>query len=260
MSSTSLSPDLIKYLNISDYRFIRRGGQKTVYAVKIGTIEYALKLIHVVDERFKREVEIVQKFKDNNGIPTIIEIDRFNNETLILEEYIPGNDLSDSIENFKGDEKKVKSLIFKIGEILQPIWEANYVHRDLKPHNIRLMPNGNVIVLDFGIARALDENSITTAGQPLSFLFASPEQYAGKKSLISYKTDFFCLGIIAYYLFKQEFPFGRNSQEIEKTFTKPITNISTGSDVIDNFCCAVLKSNPSERPRKISTFFNLLKQ
>ena len=78
--------------------------------------------------------------------------------------------------------------------------------------------NGNPVVLDFGIARALDEKSITVSGQPLSWRFASPEQFFGQKKYISYRTDFFCLGIMAFYIFTNRLPFGNTQSQIEKVF------------------------------------------
>jgi serine/threonine-protein kinase len=150
-------------------------------------------------------------------------------------------------------------LVFKVGNILKPVWEANYVHRDIKPQNIRIKTNGEPIVLDFGIARALDEKSITaTGGQPLSWLFASPEQYEGNKALISYRTDFFCLGIIAYYLYTNELPYGKDRYEIQTAFQNANHKIVTNNEILNVFCKAVLRINPSERPRKIETFLKLL--
>ena len=149
-------------------------------------------------------------------------------------------------------QKKVLKLIYEIALILTPIWENRYVHRDLKPQNIRIKPDGSPVVLDFGIARALDEESLTvTGGQPLSWLFASPEQYNGQKNFISYRTDFFCLGIIAFYLFTNSLPFGKDRYEIAEAYRDGAVKVNTENKSIDNFCNSVFKISPAERPRKI---------
>ena len=261
MSSLQLSKELIDYFKISEYKqATTNGGQKTVFMVVIAGIKYALKIIHIADDRFEREVKICEQFIHSTGIPSIIRIEKYLNDTIILEEYIEGKDLSELYTAYKGNDIKVRELIFEIGNILRPVWNASYVHRDLKPQNIRIQNSGKPVVLDFGIARALNEDSLTaTGGQPLSWLFASPEQYLGAKKLISYRTDFFCLGIVAYYLFTNELPFGNNKDLISKTFSTTLAKVNSGNQSIDNFCNAVFHLNPSDRPRKIETFLNLVK-
>jgi serine/threonine-protein kinase len=259
MSSLSLSQDFLSHFRISSYKLVNKGGQKTVFFVIIDDVPYALKIMNFVDERFDREVRICSKYSGNDGIPKIIRVDSYHKETIILEEYINGNDLSDIYHLFKGDERKICELLQKIGLIMIPIWEDNYVHRDLKPQNIRIRTDGNPVILDFGIARALNEDSITATGvQPLSYLFASPEQYAGDKKLISYRTDFFCIGIIAFYLYNNYLPFGKNSAEIDASFQSDKLHVSFGSPLLENFCNTVFKLNPSERPRFPETLFKLL--
>ncbi|PWK72522.1 serine/threonine-protein kinase [Mucilaginibacter oryzae] len=259
MTSIALSQGLIDHFKISEYeQATTPSGQKTVFIVKIEGVKYALKIIHIADERFEREVKICQQYNHITGIPSILKVEKYLNDTIILEEYIEGNDLSDILDQYKGDHKKVIDLIFKIGTILKPVWYDKYVHRDLKPQNIRIRANGDPVVLDFGIARALDEESITaTGGQPLSWYYASPEQYAGQKNLISYKTDFFCLGIVAYFLYTNRLPFGNTKDLIAQTFTKTIIHIDSGNKYINEFCNGVFYTSPSDRPRKIETFLKL---
>ncbi len=259
MASIVLSPEFLDHFNITSYSVAKQGGQKTVFIVVIEGITYALKIINNVDARFEREVSIYNKYADTDGIPKIVNIVNYDKETIILEEYIDGDDLSDIYSTYFGNEKKICDLLKKIGIIMIPVWNDNYVHRDLKPHNIRIRKNGNPVILDFGIARALNEDSLTATGmQPLSYLFASPEQYAGEKKLISYRTDFFCLGIIAFYLYNNFLPFGNTSAKIDDTFQNDRLQVSLGSPILEEFCNAVFKLNPSERPRLPETLFKLL--
>lgn len=260
MASINLSNELIKHLNISTYYKANPGGQKTVFIATIEGKKYALKIINVADERFKREVNICSRFDKLEGIPSIKRIELFENDTIILEEYIEGYDLSEVADKYIGDADKVLKLIQSVIVILKPIWKAKYVHRDLKPQNIRIRPNGSPVVLDFGIARTLDEDSITaTGGQPLSWFYASPEQYAGQKKLISYRTDFFCLGIVAYKLFSNSLPFGQDRNVITDNFQKGSLLVNSGNKLIDDFCNSVFKVRPAERPRTIEILLKNIK-
>ena len=261
MGATQLKQEFLDYFKISEYEQASNpGGQKSVYIVTINKVKYALKIINFAGKRFEREVKICNKYSKNIGIPNIINIEEYENDTIILEEYIEGNDLSNVKERYKGNDEKILNLIFSIGTILKPVWEGKYVHRDLKPQNIRIKENGEPVVLDFGIARAIDEESYTATGamQPKSWLFASPEQYNNDKELISYRTDFFCLGILSYYLYTNELPFGNNKDEISISFEVNNLKVKTGNVRIDQFCNLVLKKNPSERPRKIEKFLENL--
>lgn len=258
MGSIALKDNFIQHFKIDDYVQAAPGGQKTVFIVEIAGKKFALKIIKFVDERLAREIKICERYASNTGIPSLVHIEEFNGDTIILEEYIYGNDLSEIIDDFIGDEKRVLAIMHRIGVILEPVWIDRFVHRDLKPHNIRICESGLPVVLDFGIARALDDETITAAGtQPLSWLYASPEQYFGKKDLISYKTDFFCLAIIAYRLFVGKLPFGDSKDKIAGTFSKPLLPVNTGSKGIDNFCNAMFHINPSVRPRKIEAYLKL---
>ncbi|HEA23639.1 MAG TPA: hypothetical protein ENH87_22375 [Pricia antarctica] len=260
MTSIEPSKALLKHFNIIDYERASPGGQKTVFIVTIASQKYALKIIKVADERFEREVKICKQFDGNKGIPVIERIEKFGKDTIILEEYIEGNDLSELVSEYVGNAPKVCKLIHTASNILKPVWDANYVHRDLKPPNIRIRVNGEPVILDFGIARALDDESITGTGiQPYTWPFASPEQFDGHKKLISYRTDFFCLGIIAYHLYTNSLPFGKTRDEIDRSFQDNRLIVDSGNESINMFCNGVFKHNPSERPRKIESFLNLIK-
>jgi eukaryotic-like serine/threonine-protein kinase len=258
-SSITLTEDFRTHFKISDYSTPKKGGQKTVFYVKIEGTEYALKLISFIDPRIQRELRICSEYQNNEGIPKILQVETYGKETVIIEEYIDGDDLSDIYTSYTNQEEKIRELMLNICNILIPVWENKYVHRDLKPQNIRIRKNGKPVILDFGIARALDESTLTLTGsQPFSYPFASPEQYAGNRKLVSYRTDFFCLGIIAYYLFTNKLPFGNSQNEINNSFINNKTTVLMNSKVLENFCNAVFKVNPSERPRKPETLLKLL--
>ncbi|WP_353723260.1 protein kinase [Dyadobacter sp. 676] len=142
-------------------------------------------------------------------------------------------------------------------DALTPIWEEKFVHRDIKPENIIIRPDGRPAVIDFGIAREIGGTTLTSTGlQPMSWRFASPEQFRAERDLISYKTDFFSIGILAYYLFHGAHPFGGTRSEIERRFKSGNDKLSCDPKfTLSNFCGDALRFNVSDRPRFIQDLY-----
>ena len=108
MASIELSKRLLEHFKISKYVQANPGGQKTVFIVTIENEKYALKIINIADDRFEREVRICEQFNENSGIPTIKRIEKFEKDTIILEEYIEGKDLSELVGDYKGNDLKLR--------------------------------------------------------------------------------------------------------------------------------------------------------
>jgi serine/threonine-protein kinase len=262
MAIQTFTADFLKQYEITEFfQNEKKGGQKTVHFPIVNGNKQVLKLFPGgKDERFDREMEIYEKFKHLNGLPRIITVSEYNGEVVLFEEFIEGHTLVDIIPAYAGNEEMVHALILKICTIMQPIWEDRYVHRDFKPHNIIIKENGDPVIIDFGIARNLGAASITATGwQPKSWMFASPEQYAGDKDKISYRTDFFSLGALAYYLYYQKLPFGNTEAEITQKFQSKKESFDVhDSFKLKNFCIETMKFSPAERPRLITDLLNLL--
>ncbi len=241
----------------------KRGGQKAVHFVEIKGKRYAMKLLLAtsgIDERTKRELNIYEKFKGLEGIPTIFNIEMYEGELVVFEEYIEGDTLSDIVTSYANDHTKVTSLIKSVCDIMQPVWDARLIHRDIKPANIIIKKDGKPVILDFGIARDLLDVSLTATGmQPLSWQFGSPEQYAGRKAHISYRTDYFSLGVLAYFLFHQKLPFGNSKDEVDAKFSSGDESFAVAdSNPLRPFLVETMRFSPAERPRRLETVLNLL--
>jgi len=259
MGATKLTDNFLKTYEISDIIEEKpKSGQKQVYIVKIDNINYALKVISTVDKRIIRELEIYDKYKHLSGIPNIIRIDSYESDLIVIEEYIDGQDLNNICNSYLSDSLKIRKLIYDIATILTPIWKDKYVHRDLKPRNIIIRPDGTPVVLDFGIARDLDNNITPTGRQPYSWPFACPEQLFDKKEQILYRSDFFCLGIIAFFLYTGKYPFGNSENDVAECFMKPQKTFDLNDKEINTFLNSVLKYNVAERPRTIEQFIKSL--
>jgi len=202
-----------------DHVLIHQGGQRVVFKIlhpKYGNV--ALKIGYYTTptnqegwefERIQREVDILRQI-DSSYYPKNFEFQKIPNDRyLILEEYIPSPPLSECLEKFQKPVDAL-NLIKDLVIGLKIIWDKKIVHRDLKPDNILITQNGRAKIIDLGIARMLDRDSITQTiyGGPLSRLYAAPEQHRYNKKLIDWRTDQFALGIVlVQLLLKGKHPF-----------------------------------------------------
>lgn len=191
------------------------GGQKIVHladhpkvgkvVIKRGPIKSFTSL-----ERIKREVELLSEL-DSEFYPRQhhFNIDVKTKEFEIVEEYIEGKVLRETMSKFR-TPAEIFTLFNLLVEGLSIIWDKNIVHRDLKPENIIIRPNGKPCIIDLGIARFLDLESLTKTISPMGPCtpsYAAPEQLTNNKNLIDPRTDFFALGIIALELYLGVHPY-----------------------------------------------------
>ncbi len=203
---------------IQDCKVIKelaQGGQKTVHlaehptlgivVIKKGAIKSFTSL-----ERIKREVELLSELQSEYYPQQYhFNIDVKTKEFEIVEDYIEGKVLREVMPDIKTPEE-IFTLFNSLVKGLSVIWNKNIVHRDLKPENIIIRPNGMPCIIDLGIARFLDLESLTRTISPMgpcTPIYAAPEQLANNKNLIDPRTDFFALGIIALELYLGIHPF-----------------------------------------------------
>lgn len=194
---------------------LKPGGQKSVYLVEHnGKI-----MIHKKGKcktvnglkRIIREVNILKTI-ESEFFPKnyFFSYDEANGEFDILEEYIDGNTLSNCMNDYES-EKDISQLILDIINGMQILWKKEIVHRDLKPDNIIISKlTRKPVIIDLGIARNLLDESLTKTIMPIgpcTIPYASPEQLLNQKNLISPRSDFFSLGIIAMELYYKHNPF-----------------------------------------------------
>jgi serine/threonine-protein kinase len=260
----TLAPEFKEAFEIEEVLSAFKGGQKTVFIcrAKDGNA-YAYKIFHEFSERERREVDLYQKYKDHPGIPVVIKLEDFKGSTVLIEEYIEGNSLSSLIPEgmYLGNAELVADLVNELIGILKTPWEEGLIHRDLKPDNIIIKPDGSPVIVDFGIARDSSSETITETGfQPNSWRFAAPEQHFAKKDQISYRTDFFSIGSMAYFLYYGTLPFGDTPEDVRLSMSKQdYVPGFTDDSKIKNFCSQACKINPSERPRNVELLMLNLK-
>jgi eukaryotic-like serine/threonine-protein kinase len=160
-----------------------------------------------IKSRFFREAELAGNLHHRN-ITTIYDFGVENDTPYIVQEFLTGEDLDRVIK--RGEpiplQRKVEILI-AITEGLHFAHEAHVIHRDIKPANIRILENGSVKIMDFGIAKSLQsESSLTQTGITLgTSAYLAPEQIRGET--LDRRTDVFAIGVLAYELLAYQKPF-----------------------------------------------------
>ena len=198
------------------------GGMGVVYRATQETPrrEVALKVLHPGRHgargrrRFEREVELLGRL-EHRGIARLYEADEDlvggARTPFIAMELVDG----DPIHRFARDRSLELSdrlrLLVAVCDAVEYAHERGVVHRDLKPGNILVTPDGEPKVLDFGIARALESDETdsppTETGQILGTVaYMSPEQLDGDPRLIDAQSDVYALGVIAYELVTGRLP------------------------------------------------------
>ncbi|MET0752069.1 MAG: serine/threonine-protein kinase, partial [Pyrinomonadaceae bacterium] len=224
-----------------NYKIIReigRGGMGAVFLAERCDGEFsqkvALKIVRqtIVDaeteRRFRREREILASLNHPN-------IARLHDggvsdagEAFLAMEYVEGETLLEFAEaqNLPVEEKL--RLFLKICAAVSYAHRNLTVHRDLKPSNILVTETGEPKLLDFGLAKILDENSFdqnqtATMFRAFTPAYASPEQILGKN--VSTVSDVYSLGVVFYELLTGDKPFhfeGKSLEEIIQTITNAV--------------------------------------
>ena len=194
---------------------IGKGGMGRVYKVHDTKIKekIALKLIKPeiakdkkTIERFSNELRLARKVRHKN-VCQMFDLGEERGTQFITMEYVSGEDLRSSIRRF-GQLPIGKSIAIasQICEGLSEAHRLDVVHRDLKSNNIMIDNEGNVRIMDFGIARSLEAKGITGAGVMIGTPeYMSPEQVEGKET--DQRSDIYSLGVVLYEMVTGRVPF-----------------------------------------------------
>jgi serine/threonine protein kinase/tetratricopeptide (TPR) repeat protein len=228
---------------LSHYRILKpigRGGMGVVYKaedLRLGRY-VALKLLpHFLasdpeaSRRFEREARAASALNHPN-ICTVYEIDNADGLHFIAIELIEGETLKDRIGRGPLEIHELLSIAIEISCALEVAHSVGIVHRDIKPSNILLTAQGHAKLLDFGVAKRVDQGSerqadslmtvratafelrLTSPGSALGTVaYMSPEQASGQE--VDARSDLFSLGVVLYEMATGKHPFpGADTGEV----------------------------------------------
>ena len=150
-------------------------------------------------ERFKNELLFARKITHKN-VCRMYEFNRVGGVAYTSMEFVEGESLRSVLKRFGGlPQRKAVNLALQICSGLKEAHAQGIVHRDLKPENIMVDANGNVKIMDFGIARSMETLTRMTGSMVGTPQYMAPEQVGGKA--VDYRTDIYSLGLILYEMF-----------------------------------------------------------
>jgi tetratricopeptide (TPR) repeat protein/predicted Ser/Thr protein kinase len=225
---------------ISHYKILEKlgeGGMGVVYKAEDSDLKrtVALKFLSpqalAGDEdkaRFVHEAQAAAALNHPN-ICTVYEIGKFEGDSFIAMECIEGESLKKTISSGPMKLDEAIDITTQICNGLQKAHEKEIVHRDIKPGNVMVTPEGQVKIMDFGLAKSSEQTKLTRTGTTVgTAAYMSPEQTRGDE--VDHRTDIWSLGAILYEMVTGKVPFGGEFEQ------------------------AVLYSILNEEPRPIASF------
>ncbi len=250
---------------------IGKGGQKQVYRAiytdnEVPIVFKVLKPSVDTLARVKREIRAVDVINHPN-IPKIIETnaDQVNDPKeliWIVEEFISGKCLRDVLKEGKTFTlTEVLDFIDVMFSILGKSEEQNIVHRDIKPENIMVGSDNKYWLIDFGISRHLDLESITLTHEPFGLFtigYSAAEQFRNRKKDIDIRADLFSLGVVITEMIQGYNPYLHNAndilQVIKRIEQQPLPALRIKGDdrfLMAKFIKSLGDNHLSRRPKSI---------
>ena len=159
--------------------------------------------------RFERERELLMRIKH----PAIVDVYDWGHGAdfrYLVTEYFPSGSLELRIRNLMTQRDSV-DIFLQIAGALVAIHAAGLCHRDLKPANVMMRPDGRIVLIDFGLAKRMgNDTQVTHAGEIRgSPYYISPEQAEGAP--LDQRSDLYSLGVILYEMLTGQRPFRGNT-------------------------------------------------
>lgn len=175
-----------------------------------GPREYVAKIpfVRTANPKFRQEAEICRRLSPHPGVAQVVDLVQEGDKVVLVQEYVAGQTLEDMLTE-ELPHPLVERLIMQLIEVVAHAHSHRIMHRDVKPGNIIVQPDGALKLLDFGAAKILQDKDIS-ATMVGSRPYMAPEQIMGKSEI---RSDIWAIGVIMYLLYTAELPF---YNEVEK--------------------------------------------
>ncbi len=246
---------------------LNAGGQKSVYKSTHPTYgQMVLKLFHPGSDvqRAIREVEAVAQIKSPR-VPQILDIglktSPIGDVIWFWEQFVNGKTLREHLAGGTLSSKEILKLGLHVLEALYSAEQVRILHRDIKPDNIIIGLDGSAWLLDFGLARHLDMDSLTETG-PIGVIgtpgYSPPEQFNNMKPDQDARTDLFALGVTLFECIEGSNPFRANARDpyeilrrVEATVLPRISRQVDSENELADLVLSMTRRQRNHRPNTI---------
>ncbi|MDT8394819.1 MAG: protein kinase [bacterium] len=159
-----------------------------------------------INPRLLLEAKVLRGLSGHPGVPELVDVARHRDRTVIVTRFIEGVPLSKMMP--LKDNAARDRISYQLMDVVSHLHDHNIVHRDIKPDNIIVRPDGTIVLLDYGIVKRMGEKetSPTIIGtRP----YMSPEQINGRSER---RSDVWALGVVLYQLYTGFLPFDGNTE------------------------------------------------
>lgn len=211
-----------------------------------------------------REAHTLQQFRHSAIVP-VLEVWQENNTAYLSMEWIEGRNLKELLDTHRGplDQNQALPIIRQIGDALRDIHNAQILHYDLKPENILVRPNGEAVLIDFGLAQSFDDDKEQAAlVTHTSALVATPgyaalEQYSHHAQRGPY-TDVYGLASTLFHALSGQAP----PSSADRAAGVPLPSLHDLNAAISPPLAAAIQAAmalaPSDRPQNVEQWFEQL--
>ncbi|MGH7512509.1 MAG: serine/threonine-protein kinase, partial [Gemmatimonadales bacterium] len=258
-------------------RELGRGGMATVFLAQDVKHDrpVALKVLHpelansLGPERFLREIKLAARLQHPHVL-TVLDSGETGGRLWFTMPFVEGESLRDRLKRERQlPLEDALRIARQAAQALHYAHEHGVVHRDIKPENLLLTSDGNTLVADFGIARALgpaDDDQLTQTGMSVGTpAYMSPEQATGDRALDA-RSDIYSLGSVLFEMLAGEQPYtGPTMQAIlMKRLSEPVPRVRSGRpsvpEAVDAAISKALAVVPADRYASAALFAQALDQ
>src|ERR1044071_5420607 len=266
---------------LGNYKILEKlgaGGQGTVYkaidsklgrAVVIKVLPEELTAKQANLKRFEREARLASSL-DHPNICTIFDLNEISGVHFIAMQYVEGRNVRQLVNGKPLKLESALSIAIQTADALAAAHAQGIIHRDVKAGNVMVTSKGQVKVLDFGLAKLLDDEAARTSGIHHTELtevgvpygtatYAAPEQAKGDR--VDSRADIFSMGVLLYEMLTGSWPFkGKTAVDVRHAVLHdeptPIAQVRPGNvparlqQVLDK----ALAKDPKNRSQKVTQF------